>query len=112
MSNTSITTIGAIAIARWVIAICVALPATLLAPFAIWLAIASVMQFVYTGNALSVIVLVVCIAGLVGVGAVWSFVIFGPLSRYLGVAQVLGISLGFLALAIVVCLQTLASVQR
>jgi hypothetical protein len=65
-------------IVRIAVALFLAIPGTLAAPFAVWLLIASLAQFTYHRWALSLIPVFVCVLALVALIIVWTYVIFGP----------------------------------
>jgi len=66
-----------LATARVLTAVFVAIPGTIAAPFAIWLMVASILQFIYHQWIVSLLVILVCALALITLGLVWAFVIFG-----------------------------------
>ena len=63
---------------RIITAIVLGVPGTLVAPFAIWLIVASTLQFIYNPwFVVSLLVILICIIALIALGVVWAFVIFG-----------------------------------
>jgi len=62
---------------RVLTALFVAIPGTIAAPFAIWLMVASMLQFIYHQWIVSLLVVLFCALALITLGFVWTFVIFG-----------------------------------
>ena len=59
-------------------ALVLAVPGTLVAPFAIWLIVVSTLQFIYhPWFVVSLLVILICIIALIALGFVWGFVILG-----------------------------------
>ena len=90
---------------RLLIAIVLGIPGTCLAPFAIWLAVASIGQIVLGTTPLAIPVLLIAILALLGLLCLWWFVIFGLQSRPLAIIQLTGIGIGIAILILVVSIQ-------
>ena len=90
---------------RLLLAIVLGVPGTCLAPFAAWLAVASIGQIVLGTTLLAVPVLLISILALLGLLCLWWFVFFGIQSRPLTIVQVTGIVLGIAILILVVSIQ-------
>lgn len=80
-------------------------PATCLAPFALWLVVASVQQMLLDSSPFSVIVLAVASTGVAGFLCLWWFVVFGMQRGLSGIFQMAGIGLGALVMLVVIMIQ-------
>ena len=96
---------------RILAAVLLGVPGTCLAPFAAWLAIASIGQIVLNTTPFAIPVLVISLLAPIGLLCLWSFVIFGLQRGLLRICQIGGIVLGTGILILVMVIQFSAVIR-